>query len=126
MVLALKLVALILYFYIAKVDLLAIFDVYSLLFWFFISLLSFFEPAHPKQSILQFISFGYSKHVCSKSKVLSSTVIAAVLLTSLILLTVLATADVNISIDGLLISLLPIFYSALYLYFTKLPEKSNV
>lgn len=123
MALALKLVVLILYFYIAKVDLLAIFDFYSLLFWIFILLLSFFEPAYPRQSILQFISFGYSEHVCNKSKILSSTVIAAVLLTSLILLTVLVKADGNISIDGLSISLLPVFYSALYLYLTKLPEK---
>ena len=118
-----KILALVAFVVIAKLDVFSVLDAKSLLFWLVIAVIAIVHPQQVRQSVLQLLSFGYSTHVCNKAKVVLSLLLASLLLSSLILVTVLAKTHETIPVQGLLVAALPVLYTTIYLYLSKLPEK---
>src|SRR5690606_6847343 len=104
----------------SQINLMSLLDTATLAFWLTLNILYLAGSASVKDTLSNFFSGGYlSGLAISWPQIVLSLSVSAAVLTSLMLITNLALMGEDVKPTGIALSLLPLLYSAVYLFMRK-------
>ncbi|WP_397472381.1 hypothetical protein [Rheinheimera sp.] len=104
----------------SQVNLMSLLDTVTLAFWLTLNILFLTGSASVKDTLSNFFSGGYfSASAISQKQLVLALSVSAAMLTSLMLITNLTIMQQATTPAGLALCLLPVFYSAVYLFIRK-------
>ena len=104
----------------SQINLMSLLDTTTLAFWLMFNILYLAGNTSVRDTLSNFLSGGYlSSPAISRRQVVLSLSISATVLASLMLITNLTLMGEDVKPAGVALSVLPLFYSAVYLFIRK-------